>query len=96
MCRMLKRSVKSTIVLDSIFLTYKIIKSILFNILMLALGFVLGFGYVVSIEHANIMKSNGGKSIETIKECLDQHIEINKKMEKEFDKLFLFIERNGK
>ena len=50
-------------VLDLIFLTYKIIKSILFNILMLVLGFILGFGYVVSKDHVNIMKSNDVESI---------------------------------
>lgn len=39
-----------------------------------------------------ILEDNREKSIEIIKTCLDKHIELNKKMKKEFDKLLLYKE----
>lgn len=59
---------------------------------MLVLGFMLGFGYVTSKDHMTILEDNREKSIEIIKSCLDKHIELNKTMKNEFDKLLLFKE----
>ena len=59
---------------------------------MLVLGFILGFGYFTSKDHMTILEDNREKSIEIIKTCLDKHIELNKKMKKEFDKLLLYKE----
>ena len=59
---------------------------------MLILGFILGFGYFTSRDHLSIIEDNGEKSIEIIKSCLDKHIELDKKMKKELDKILLFKE----
>ena len=92
MCRQLNGSLRKIKFLDSIFLAYRISKSILLNIGMLILGFILGFGYFTSKDHWTILEDNREKSIEIIKSCLDKHIELDKKMRKEFDKLLLFKE----
>lgn len=92
MCRQSNVSIFKIKVLDSIFLAYRISKSILLNIGMLILGFILGFGYFTSKDHWKILEDNREKSIEIIKSCLDKHIELDKKMRKEFDKLLLFKE----
>lgn len=63
---------------------------------MIILGFILGFGYVTSKDHMTILEDNREKSIEIIKDCLDHHIELNKTMKKEFDKLLLFKENKQK
>ena len=90
MCRKLNGSLRKIKFLDSIFLAYIISKSILLNIGMLILGFILGFGYFISKDHLTIIEDNGEKSIEIIKTCLDKNIELNKKMKNELDKLLLF------
>ena len=59
---------------------------------MLILGFILGFGYFTSKDHWKILEDNREKSIEIIKSCLDKHIELDKKMKKELDKIILFKE----
>ena len=92
MCKRLSGDLKRTKLLDSIFIIYKISKSLLFNLLMLILGFILGFGYVTSKDHMMILEDNREKSIEIIKDCLDKHIELNNTMKKEFGKLLLFKE----
>ena len=92
MCRKLNGSLGKIKFLDSLFLAYRISKSILLNIGMLILGFILGFGYFTSKDHWKILEDNREKSIEIIKSCLDKHIELDKKMRKEFDKLLLFKE----
>ena len=96
MCRQLNGSLRKTKFLDSIFLAYRISKSILLNIGMLILGFILGFGYFTSKDHWTILEDNREKSIEIIKSCLDKHIELDKTMRKEFDKLLLFKENTQK
>lgn len=78
MCRQLKGSLRKIKFLDSIFLAYRISKSILLNIGMLILGFILGFGYFTSKDHLTILEDNREKSIEIIKSYLDKHIELNK------------------
>ena len=90
MCRQLNGSLRKIKFLDSIFLAYRISKSILLNIGMLILGFILGFGYFTSKDHLTIIEDNGERSIEIIKSCLDKNIELNKKMKNELDKLILF------
>lgn len=90
MCRKLNGSLRKIKFLDSIFLAYIISKSILLNIGMLILGFILGFGYFTSKDQLTIIEDNGEKSIEIIKTCLDKNIELNKKMKNELDKLLLF------
>ena len=57
---------------------------------MLILGFILGFGYFTSKDHLTILDDNREKSIEIIKSCIDKHIELDKKMKNELDKLLLF------
>ena len=59
---------------------------------MLILGFILGFGYFTSKDHWKILEDNREKSIEIIKSCLDKHIELDKKMRKEFDTVLLLKE----
>lgn len=59
---------------------------------MLILGFILGFGYFTTKDHLTILEDNRKKSIEIIKSCIDKHIELDKKMKNEFDKLLLFKE----
>lgn len=59
---------------------------------MLILGFILGFGYFTSKDHLTILEDNREKSIEIIKSCIDKHIELDKKMKNELDKLLLFKE----
>ena len=90
MCRQLNGSLRKIKFLDSIFLAYRISKSILLNIGMLILGFILGFGYFTSKDHLTILDDNREKSIEIIKSCIDKHIELDKKMKNELDKLLLF------
>ena len=90
MCRKLNGSLRKIKFLDSIFLAYIISKSILLNIGMLILGFILGFGYFTSKDHLTILDDNREKSIEIIKSCIDKHIELDKKMKNELDKLLLF------
>lgn len=92
MCRQLNGSLRKTKFLDSIFLAYRISKSILLNIGMLILGFILGFGYFTSKDHLTVIEDNREKSIEIIKSCIDKHIELDKKMKNELDKLLLFKE----
>ena len=92
MCRKLNGSLGKIKFLDSIFLAYRISKSILLNIGMLILGFMLGLGYFTSKDYLTILEDNREKSIEIIKSCLDEHIELNKKMKNELDKLLLFKE----
>ena len=57
---------------------------------MLILGFILGFGYFTSKDHLTILDDNREKSFEIIKSCIDKHIELDKKMKNELDKLLLF------
>ena len=92
MCRKLNGSLGKIKFLDSLFLAYRISKSILLNIGMLILGFILGFGYFTSKDYLTILEDNREKSIEIIKSCLDEHIELNKKMKNELDNLLLFKE----
>lgn len=96
MCRQLNGSLRKIKFLDSIFLAYRISKSILLNIGMLILGFILGFGYFTSKDHLTILEDNREKSIEIIKSCLDKNIELNKKMKNELEKLLLFKENTQK
>lgn len=96
MCKRVNSNLGSTKILDSIFLLYKMSRTVLFNISMIILGFILGFGYVTSKDHMTILEDNREKSIEIIKDCLDQHIELNKTMKKEFGKLLLFKENKQK
>ena len=63
---------------------------------MLILGFILGFGYFTSKDHLTIIEDNREKSIEIIKSCIDKHIELDKKMKKELDKILLFKENREK